>query len=46
MSGVASVAYKFKLKPELTLTVSLENSVKELSADGKIGFEVSYESSD
>jgi len=46
MSGVASIAYKVKVKPEVTLTVSLENSVKELANDGKIGFEVAYESYD
>jgi len=41
-SGLLSVAYQVKVKPELTATLSLETSAKEIS-DGKIGVELSYE---
>jgi len=41
-SGQLSVAYQVKVKPELTATLSLETSAKELS-DGKIGVELSFE---
>jgi len=46
MAGVATVAYKVKVKPEVTFTISLENSVKEISGNGKIGFAISYEPTD
>jgi hypothetical protein len=42
-TGVASVAYQVKVKPELKATVSLEMSAKELSNVGKIGFELAFE---
>jgi len=42
-TGVASVAYQVKVKPEVTATVSLEMSAKELSNVGKIGFELAFE---
>jgi len=42
-SGVGSLAYQVKVKPELTATVSLEMSAKELSNVGKIGFELAFE---
>jgi len=41
-SGLLSVAYQVKVRPELTATLSLETSAKEIS-DGKIGVELSYE---
>jgi len=46
MSGVASVSYQVKVKPEVKLIFSLENSFQDLPNDGKIGFEISYEPSD
>jgi len=45
-SGVGSLAYQVKVKPELTATVSLEMSAKELSNVGKIGFELAFETLD
>jgi hypothetical protein len=42
-TGVASIAYQVKVKPDVTATVSLEASVKELSNIGKIGVELSFE---
>jgi len=42
-SGLASASYEVKIREDLKATISLEASVKELSKDGKIGFELSFE---
>jgi len=42
-TGIVSVAYQVKIKPDVTATVSLEQNMKELSKEGKIGVELSFE---
>jgi len=41
-SGLLSFAYRVKVKRDLTATISVETSAKEVSG-GKIGFELSFE---
>jgi len=43
-TGLASIAYQVKVKPDVTATISLETSAKEIS-NGKVGFELSFEPS-
>jgi len=41
-SGLMSYAYQVKIKKDLTATISLETSAKEISG-GKLGFELCFE---